>query len=111
MTPPGSPPVAASLSVESTPNPNVVAAPTLDDQPRSESAVHQGPDAPDLTRLQNLERARDLFQDFIDRAKGRDDFAEPIQLARERVADIDAEIDFVRQGIAERLLERLSDEN
>jgi hypothetical protein len=57
---------------------------------------------PDEERLYQLERARALFQEFIARTEGKAEFEEPLQRARERVADIGAEIEFVRQGLAER---------
>jgi hypothetical protein len=62
---------------------------------------------PDVERLEQLELAREQFRAFLDRAAGRDDFDEAMQRARERIADIGTEMEFLRQGIAQRRLEEL----
>lgn len=63
---------------------------------------------PEVLRLEQLEHARELFQAFIERANARPDLAEPLARAAERIADIDAEIAFVREGLAERRLNEVS---
>jgi hypothetical protein len=58
----------------------------------------------DLQRIQVLEETRALYLEFLARAEGREDFAEAIARARERLEDTAQEMEFLKQGIAERRL-------
>lgn len=64
-------------------------------------------DAADQNRLENLARTRDLYLQFLERAEGRDEFSEAVLRARERLDDVDQEMEFLQQGIAERRLREL----
>lgn len=63
----------------------------------------------DLDRLRVLEKTRELYLEFLARAEGREDFAEAVARARERLEDTAQEMEFLKQGIAERRLEGLGD--
>jgi hypothetical protein len=71
------------------------------------TADESAPGQADLDRLRALEKTRVLYEQFLERADGRDEFADAISRARERLDDVQQEMDFLKQGIAERRLREL----
>jgi hypothetical protein len=89
-----------------TTEPRTAASPegSQDAEPRSADFAAE---RADLGRLSNLGKTRELYLQFLERAEHRSDMSEASRRARERLADVDQEIDFLEQGIAERRLREL----
>jgi hypothetical protein len=61
----------------------------------------------DLHRIETLEKTRGLYVQFLERANGRQELEEATVRARERLQDLAQEMEFLKQGIAERRLKDL----
>ncbi len=63
------------------------------------------PDDRDLETIAALRYAQTQYRQFLQRAGSDPDYQEAVLRARERVADLEATIGFLEQGIAQRRLE------
>jgi hypothetical protein len=59
-------------------------------------------DAADLATIRNLNRARNQYAAFVERAGSDATYADAVERSRQRMVDIDETIRFLKRGIAER---------
>jgi len=75
-----------------------------DGHARTESALVA--DDPDERTMRELREAKSLFESFITKAGDDPKYADAVLRSRERIDDIQVELDFIGQGLAERRRQR-----